>query len=128
MSEPRTAVRIVSEQEFASRLRIALQSFRLDDIGAVTGPGRSGAVAAVYTSHILRIPFIPFGQKCPEKFRLLIIDTARESGRTLRKAARWYRHSNPEVIAVYEEPPRVAFWYEAPKPQFYRHELHKVAA
>ncbi|WP_156928604.1 hypothetical protein [Bradyrhizobium sp. th.b2] len=50
MSEPRKTVRIVSEQEFASRLRIVLQDYRLDDVGAVTGPGRSGAIAAVYTS------------------------------------------------------------------------------
>jgi hypothetical protein len=129
MTEPRRKIRIVSEDEFASRLRIVLQNHRLDDIGAVTGPGRSGAIAAVYTSHMLHIPFIPYGQLCPEKFRLLIIDTARESGRTLRKAARWYRTANPVVIAVYEEPPRVAFWYEAPKPQFYRHEIpHQEAA
>jgi hypothetical protein len=119
MTEPRTLTRIVSEAEFAARLRIVLQNHRLDDIGAVTGPGRSGAIAAVYTSHMLHIPYIPYGQLCPEKFRLLIIDTARESGRTLR---------NPVVIAVYEEPPRVVFWYEAPKPQFYRHELNKMAA
>jgi hypothetical protein len=119
----RTRVRIVSEAEFASELRIALQENNVDSVGAVTGPGRSGAIAAVYTSHMLHIPFIPFGEVCPEKFRLLIIDTARDSGRTLRKAARWYHRSNPIVIAVYEEPPRVAFWYEAPKPQRYRHEI-----
>jgi hypothetical protein len=127
-SSTRKPLRIVSEEEFAARLRLVLQNHRLDDIGAVTGPGRSGAIAAVYTSHLLGIPFIPFGRNCPEKFRILIIDTARESGRTLRKAARWYRDANPAVIAVYEEPPRVAFWYEAPKPQRYRHELHEVAA
>lgn len=126
MTEPRSKVRIVSEAEFASELRIALQEHNVDSVGAVTGPGRSGAIAAVYTSHMLHIPFIPYGQLCPEKFRLLIIDTARESGRTLRKAARWYRKANPIVIAVYEEPPRVAFWYEAPKPQFYRHEIPEL--
>jgi hypothetical protein len=129
MTEPRKSIRIVSEEEFASQLRIVLQQHQLDDIGAVTGPGRSGSVAAVYTSHMLHIPYIPYGQHCPSKFRLLIIDTARESGRTLRKAARLYHTVNPIVISVFEEPPRVAFWYEAPKPQFYRHEvLYKVAA
>jgi hypothetical protein len=103
----RQPTRIVSGEEFAARLRIVLQNHRLEDIGAATGPGRSGAIAAVYASHILGIPYIPHGQLCPQKFRLLIIDTARETGRTLRKAARWYHRSNPVVIAVYEEPPRV---------------------
>jgi hypothetical protein len=120
-----SAVRIVSEAEFSERLRLVLQNHRLGHIGAVTGPGRSGAIAAAYTSHLLGIPFIPFGSPCPDKFDLLIIDTARESGKTLRKSASWYSRRmgrQPTVIAVYEEPPRVAFWYEAAKPQRYRHE------
>jgi hypothetical protein len=54
---------------------------------------------------------------------VLIIDTARESGRTLRKAERLYSDHNPIVIACFEEPPRVAFWYEAPKPERYRREV-----
>jgi hypothetical protein len=41
----------------------------------------------------------------------------------LRKARRVY----PGCIAValYQEPPRVTFWYEAPKPQRYWHESVK---
>jgi hypothetical protein len=124
----RTPVRIVTEPEFVERLNLVLKNARLEDIGAVTGPGRSGAVAAVYTSHILGIPFIPYGARCPDQFKMLIIDTARESGRTLRKAAKRYDYANPLVLVAFEEPPRVAFWYEAPKPQLYRHEIHKVAA
>jgi hypothetical protein len=122
-------VRIVSEAEFAERIRVVLSNHRLESIGAVTGPGRSGAVAAVYASHILDVPFIPFGANVPDKFDLLVIDTARESGRTLRKSANWYTKrigKRPTIIAVYEEPPRVALWYEATKPQRYRHE--KLAA
>lgn len=118
-------IRIISETEFAQRIREKLYDHSLSNIGAVTGPGRSGAVAAVYASHTLGVPFIPFGAICPDKFDLLIIDTARESGRTLRKSASWYTKRmgrSPRVIAVYEEPPRVAFWYEARKPQHYRHE------
>lgn len=108
-------MRIVPEAEFAARL-----SKTLDGVcaGCVLGPGRSGAVASVYASHILSIPFLPAGSVIPaELFPLLIIDTARESGATLRKFARRYSYASPVVIAVYEEPPRVAFWYEAPKPQ-----------
>ena len=127
MTDPRhKPVRIVSEAEFAERLQSVLSS-GLENIGAVTGPGRSGAIAAVYASHILGIPFIPYGMRCPEQFRLLIVDTARESGRTLRKAAKRYDYANPQVVVAFEEPPRVAFWYEAPKPQRYRHEKQMAA-
>jgi hypothetical protein len=122
-------VRIVSEAEFADRIRGLLTgddgkpATAYGDVGSVTGPGRSGAVAAVYASHILHVPFIPYGAVVPTHLgRLLIIDTAMESGATLRKAERRYRDADPIVVACYHEPPRVAFWYEAPKPQRYRHE------
>jgi hypothetical protein len=115
-------MRIVSEEEFRLALWSKLLFEDLSDVGSVTGPGRSGAVAAVYASHLLGVPFIPYGQPAPELGRLLIIYTARESGRTLRKAERRYAGTNSIVIATFEEPPRVAFWYEAPKPQRFRHE------
>lgn len=115
--------RIVTEPEFHARLVEILASLPAADIGSVTGPGRSGAVAAVYASHLFGVPFIPFGSRCPTHLgRLLIIDTARESGATLRKADRRYSYARPIVVACFEEPPRVAFWYEAGKPQRYRHE------
>lgn len=104
-------VRTISEREFNERIREMVSG--VTDVGVVTGPGRSGAIASVYASHILRIPFIPYGAKCPSNLgRLLIIDTARKSGATLRKAARKYEEFNPLVIACFEEPPRVIFWYE----------------
>lgn len=122
-------MRIVSEAEFAERITSLLWAESLSEVGSVTGPGRSGAVAAVYASHILGVPFIPYGSPAPEHLGpILIIDTARESGKTLRKAERRYGYANPIVIAVYEEPPRVAFWYEAGKPQRYRHEQIAKAA
>ena len=120
-------VRIVSEAEFGEALRERLLDLLVSgpQVGAVTGPGRSGAVAAVYASHFLGVPFIPFKHRGPDKSRgpLLIIDTATESGRTLRKAERFYSEYSPIVIAIYHEPPRVAFWYEAEKPQRYKHEV-----
>jgi hypothetical protein len=119
-------MRIIYEPEFRERMCEILAEAR--DVGAVTGPGRSGAVAAVYASHILGVPFIPYGQKHPQHLgRLLIIDTARESGATLRKAERRYQGATPLVLVAYEEPPRVTFWYEAAKPQRYRHELRRAA-
>lgn len=110
-------IRVITEPEFLAAIRAALSGI---DVDCVMGPGRSGAVASVYASHILRIPFIPYGSRVPDGFRLLIIDTASESGKTLRKAARRYPGSN--VLAVYNEPPRVMFWYESEKPQRFRHE------
>ena len=115
-------MRVVSEREFAERIQDLLADSRFDCVGSVTGPGRSGAVAAVYASHFLHVPFIPFGSVAPEHLgRLLVIDTARESGRTLDKAMRKYGRIAIS-LACYHEPPRVMFWYETPKPQQYRHE------
>ena len=121
-------MRIITEPEFHARLVEILAALPVTDIGSVTGPGRSGAIASVYASHLLGVPFIPFGSRCPLNLgRLLIVDTARESGATLRKAERRYADAHPVVVACFEEPPRVAFWYEAGKPQRYRHEARLAA-
>jgi hypothetical protein len=116
-------MRIITEPEFAERIAQVVNEVPAN-IGSVTGPGRSGAIAAVYASHILHVPFIPYGSQAPVSLgRVLIVDTARESGRTLRKAERRYDYCDPFVWVGFEEPPRVAFWYEAQKPQRYKHEL-----
>jgi hypothetical protein len=102
--------RVISEAEFAGALRLKLLGV---EARAVTGPGRSGAVASVYASHVLGIPWLPFGRHCPEHLRpLLIVDTARKTGATLRKAQRTYNFASPIVLCAFEEPPRVRFWYE----------------
>ena len=49
--------RTVSEAEFDRAIRAMLAD--LEGIGSVTGPGRSGALAAVYACHILGVAFIP---------------------------------------------------------------------
>lgn len=119
-------MRIVSEEEFRKELALVLMIELAggDHVGAVTGPGRSGAVAAVYASHMLGVPFIPYGQKAPTHLgRLLIIDTASESGKTLRKAVKKYEAMGhtPITLFVFDEADpavgRVAFWYETQKPQ-----------
>jgi len=121
-------MRIVSEEEFRQVFKAKLESTDLGHIGAVTGPGRSGAIAAVYASHILRVPFIPYGAELPAFIgAMLVVDTARQSGKTIRKALRKYAGDFAEAIVAFEEPPRVAFWYEAPKPQRYRHETRAAA-
>lgn len=124
-------MRIVSEAEFKERIEGLLlgedgniaTTFKF--VGSVTGHGRSGAIAAVYASHILGAPFVPYKTEAVPTHLgiLLIIDTAMESGATMRKAERFYKHVDSMSRVCYHEPPRVAFWYEAQKPQRYKHEL-----
>lgn len=104
---------VISEKEFRARLYELLRDDSFKEFGCVTGPGRSGAIAAVYASHFLSIPFIPFNSNSPVTLgRLLIVDTAMKTGRTLRKAGSKYSECDPHIVSVYHEPPRVIFWYE----------------
>jgi hypothetical protein len=106
----RVNMQVVSEQEFSKRLEVAL-FLQGGDAKSVTGPGRSGAIASVYASHKLSIPWIPYGQNVPDDLKpVLVIDTAELSGRTLRKAMR--RYDTELGLAVFKQPPRVKFWYE----------------
>jgi hypothetical protein len=107
-------MKIIPEHEFSKKMLDILTSEQGNfNAGCVTGVGRSGAIAAVYASHMLSIPFIHYGAKIPPHLgRLLIIDTARLSGRTLRKAAKKYAANKPAMLWIYDEPPRVMFWYE----------------
>ena len=103
--------RVVSEAEFSSVMRLKLMGVQAR---AVVGPSRSGAVASVYASHMLGIPFLPYGVPCPAHLRpLLIVDTARKSGATLRKAERKYGDGECVTVWCFDEPPRVRFWYES---------------
>jgi hypothetical protein len=85
---------------------------------AVTGPGRSGAIVAVYTSHYLHIPFVP--HKAMNDFvnlsPLLIIDTVEYTGSTLRKAKSWYekRGVDADTLFLLKEKRGMyyKFWYE----------------
>lgn len=97
----------VRELQFFSDLREKLKGVEAD---FVTGPGRSGAISAVYASHILGVPYVPFGFRA--RGRALIVDTARLTGKTLRRAGRKYCHNRPVLVYVYDEPPIVRFWYE----------------
>jgi hypothetical protein len=108
----------IEEAEFREKFYDLLSSEDFSEFGVVTGPGRSGAIASVYASHFLRIPFLPYGQESPDIGRLLIVDTATDSGRTLRKALEKYRTALPKTIAAFHEPPRVIFWYERPAARF----------
>lgn len=109
---------VVTEEEFRAKVADALGWMVHLENGAwrpwaVTGPGRSGAIASVYVSHLLKVPFIPFGVPLPEdKKFIMIVDTAINSGRTMRRALRMYDKHWPMMQFFYQEPPRVRFWYE----------------
>lgn len=110
-----TNYRIVSEQEFDHRvsthLALAPELFR--KFKSVVGPGRSGAITAVYVSHKLGIPFMPWGQDIPEKLQpVLVVDTATWTGRTLRKAAKRYGGAPFIAFFVEKRGTMVKFWYE----------------
>lgn len=101
--------RVVQADELMLALRRVLDG---KTPGCVTGPGRSGAIASAFASHILGVPFIPFRQPVPDKLRpVLIVDTAIWTGATVRKAARLYGPGTQFVVA-FNEPPMVKFWYE----------------
>lgn len=100
----------VTPEEFQQKLIEALTPLK-GQFAAVTGPGRSGAIASVYASHFLGIPWVPLHKAVTTPLRpLLLIDTATETGATMRKAQR--RTGAAKMIALYDEPPRVKFWYE----------------
>jgi len=99
--------RLITESEFRAECIAKLYN-EFGKYDYVTGPGRSGAIASVYASHYLGIPFVPF--KHFSHGTPLIVDTACQSGRTIRKASKTY--GGADYIFMYQEPPRVRFWYE----------------
>lgn len=81
----------LTEEEWRKLFFAALDQQAFGCYDFVTGPGRSGAVASVYASHYLSIPYKP--HKCgnySNDTRVLIVDTVEYTGETLRKAAKWY--------------------------------------
>lgn len=86
----------------------------------VTGPGRSGAVAAVYASHYLGLPFIPHKAGNYAKFNhCLIVDTAIYTGKTMRKSFKWHEKQGVKVVPVWAftewRHHYYLFWYEYPE-------------
>ena len=101
----------ISEAEFHAALVLRLVNEPRVKCDFVTGPGRSGALCSVYVSHLTGIPWVPYMAR-PGKGRMLVVDTARKTGETMRKAMRRYKDMDPVELVVFEEPPRVKFWYE----------------
>lgn len=106
----------ISEPEFRDALWIALDAVSPKKYDFIIGPGRSGAIAAAYASHMHGIPFAAWDSNIPAASRVLIIDTAAQTGKTIRKAYRRYTRLGHKVksVAVYSCPKtHFVFWYEA---------------
>lgn len=104
---------IVTEEQFRADLQAKLLSLK-GSVKSVIGSGRSGAIASVYASHFLKIPWLPptTVREIPEHLKpVLVIDTAVKTGATLRKLANKVQGSFVSV-AIYNEPPLLKFWYE----------------
>lgn len=102
---------MVQETEFREALVEKLSVFCPSDFDFVTGPGRSGSVAAVYASHLLGIPYVPY--KANPTGRYLVVDTTSKTGRTLRKAAKKYNAVRAVVMFHQTSTTdRLRFWYE----------------
>ena len=111
--------KVISEEEFRYKIEqyhSYLREPKWRSGTVVTGPGRSGAVAATYVSHFAGIPFTPYGVELPSSIdHVIVVDTATNSGRTLRKAVREYNQNHSVTpIAFYDERSfgRLKFWYE----------------
>lgn len=103
-------MRIISEREFNERLVEVLTPF-IGQYKSVMGPGRSGAVASVYASHFLEIPWLPPTSNIPDHLRpVLVVDTAVLTGHTLKRFIG--RVGADKSVAFFKEPPIVKFWYE----------------
>lgn len=82
----------INESEWRSAFIASISGIDPDAFDFVTGPGRSGAVASVYASHYLGIPYKPHKAGNYDKdASVLIVDTVEYTGRTLRKAISWYQ-------------------------------------
>lgn len=102
----------ISETQFRLDMKSKLSHINIEELKFVTGPGRSGAIASVYVSHMTHLSFVPYKSgNFKETDKFLIVDTASMTGRTIRQANNYYQGS--KYMVVYDNPAiRHVFWYE----------------
>lgn len=92
----------MTEEEWRTVFLSKLDKEAYGDYTFVTGAGRSGAVAAVYASHHLGIPYIPHkAGNYLSGGRVLVVDTVEYTGKTLRKAQKWYAKRGLQTQAIF---------------------------
>lgn len=107
----------ISEDEWKQEFFKVLEGVDPAKFDFVTGPGRSGAVAAVYASHKLGIPFKPHkAGNYKDDSAVLVVDTVEYTGKTIRKAKSWYERKGLLVetaFAIKEQRGHYfKMWYE----------------
>jgi adenine/guanine phosphoribosyltransferase-like PRPP-binding protein len=107
----------MTEQEWREHFFRALDDIEASQFDFVTGAGRSGAVAAVYASHYLGLPFKPHKSgNYTDDSAVLIVDTVEYTGKTLRKAKSWYERKGLIAVTAYaikeEHGHYFKMWYE----------------
>lgn len=107
----------ITELQFRDKFYTVLDNIKQKSFSFVAGPGRSGAIASVYASHYLSIPFKPHktGNYTGDT-SVLIVDTVEYTGNTLRKAASWYGKRGLYVTITFafkeSRGHYYKFWYE----------------
>lgn len=101
---------MIDENQFSQMMKESLSDLK-GKVLFVTGPGRSGAVAAVYASYYLGAAYVPYGHQVPNKGTMLVVDTIEQSGATLRKAAKRYPGCIVRSICGKKDT-REHFWFE----------------
>lgn len=92
----------MTEQEWRVKFFAALDQVENVRFDFVTGPGRSGHVAAVYASHYLGMPFKPHKAGNYDNDRsCLVVDTVEYTGGTIRKAVSWYERNGLFVRSAF---------------------------
>jgi hypothetical protein len=110
-------MRTISQEEFETELKMKLEPFR-GKVHSVIGPGRSGAIASVFASYYLGIPWLPQRHHSIKKILapVLIVDTAEKTGKNLRRCRNFIfppsLRSDCITISIFKEPPNVRFWFE----------------
>lgn len=92
----------INEHVFRDYFYQELDTLKFKEFDFVTGPGRSGAIASVYASHYLSIPFIPHKTGSYGHYRsCLIVDTVVYTGKTLKKSANWHMKQGLNVTTLW---------------------------
>lgn len=105
---------LITEAAFQERIEEALAD-RHGKFAWVMGPGRSGAIAAIYASHILNIPWVPYGFLPRAKGKGLLIDIAHTNALCLNRAVRRYRTRETETLLLFHTPDAIpVLWFQCP--------------
>lgn len=103
---------MISEADFIDRLKLVLEDPEFSHAEWVTGPGRTGAMAAIYASHILNVSFVAYGHRPKANGYVLVMDILNDNPRTMRRALKHYDICRPIPCIVFPEIENEGLWFE----------------